>query len=104
KSNWTSIPGRLEIPYPRGAQEGTRTPTALRPADFKSAASTIPPPGQGLWKGSGLTASPSESIPRKIPRQKTEHGHPHIQPPISIPDRHRPPGLTFPPLSSFSLQ
>ena len=27
------------------AQEGTRTPTPLREADFKSAASTIPPPG-----------------------------------------------------------
>ena len=28
-----------------GAQEGIRTPTPLREADFKSAASTVPPPG-----------------------------------------------------------
>ncbi len=31
-----------------GAQEGIRTPTPLREADFKSAASTIPPPGLAL--------------------------------------------------------
>ena len=31
-----------------GAQEGTRTPTLLLEADFKSAASTIPPPGHLL--------------------------------------------------------
>ncbi len=29
-----------------GAEEGTRTPTPLREADFKSAASTFPPPRQ----------------------------------------------------------
>ena len=28
-----------------GARGGTRTPTSFRTADFKSAASTIPPPG-----------------------------------------------------------
>src|SRR5258708_2033257 len=31
-----------------GARGGTRTHMALRPGDFKSPASTIPPPGQGL--------------------------------------------------------
>lgn len=30
----------------RGAQGGTRTHTVLLPKDFKSSASTIPPPGQ----------------------------------------------------------
>ena len=32
-----------------GAQEGIRTPTPLREADFKSAASTVPPPGQDVY-------------------------------------------------------
>ena len=35
----------LSAPAIRSAQEGTRTPTPFREADFKSAASAIPPPG-----------------------------------------------------------
>ena len=33
------------MPYTNGAQEGSRTPTLFRKPDFKSDASTIPPPG-----------------------------------------------------------
>ena len=51
-----------------GAGRGTRTHTAVRPADFKSAASTIPPSRQfrlvltvaveGVFKGMGTLSSP----------------------------------------------
>lgn len=43
----TSLPVEQNKKRKFGAQGGTRTRTLLRATDFKSAASTIPPPGPG---------------------------------------------------------
>ena len=48
-----------------GAQGGSRTHTPLRGADFKSAASTVPPPGHGLSgmkKQNGLARSDRSAL------------------------------------------
>ncbi len=48
-----------------GAEGGSRTHTPLRGADFKSAASTVPPPGHGLSgmkKQNGLARSDRSAL------------------------------------------
>ena len=56
-----------------GARGGTRTRTLLRKADFKSAASTIPPPGRRVFKCAARPPTRARSRRRRRPtgRQKT---------------------------------
>ena len=60
-----------------GAQEGIRTPTPVREADFKSAASSIPPPGpEGAFASAWPPASDAgEPLEEKRCEHQRDYGH-----------------------------
>ncbi len=76
-----------------GAQEGNRTPTPLREADFKSAASAVPPPGHGVRRilFYGGQDKPHEGLPQSAvsARDSVNQGR------VFAPGRHTPQGLAF---------